>query len=215
MPLPYLPSLCPLLPTPLYLPCDLQSDACCVWSGGCGDASDEIQQQQQQPGGGPSWPLERLAVALIDGRATVLSVRGRSLADTKPAWPAGGPTPADSTATALAAVWPLVLLGGSDGSLLCWDVSTGRCSRLDTGVCTTTRPPPLLHVAILAVRSCDGLSAFILVDVLQLQEDACVYVCVCACVCACLCLCVCVCFVKGVTPGFAEVGRELQGLTYH
>lgn len=59
--------------------------------------------------------------------------RGRKVSDTCPRRPSSGPAPGDSVATALAAVWPLLVLGDADGTLLAWDVTTGRCSSLATG----------------------------------------------------------------------------------
>eukprot|EP00879_Flechtneria_rotunda_P026082 GHRR01027763.1.p1 GENE.GHRR01027763.1~~GHRR01027763.1.p1 ORF type:complete len:766 (+),score=299.10 GHRR01027763.1:72-2300(+) len=80
-------------------------------------------------------PSELLAFALTDGRSGVLSVRGRKVVDLRARQPPNSPGPRDIVACcALAAVWPLLLLGDAEGRLLVWDVTTGSCSIISTGL---------------------------------------------------------------------------------
>lgn len=52
----------------------------------------------------------------------------------RPKRPLSSPAPGDSVASALAGAWPLLVLGDADGTLLAWDLTTGRCNALATGV---------------------------------------------------------------------------------
>jgi hypothetical protein len=59
--------------------------------------------------------------------------RGRKVTDMRPKRPSSSPGPGDSVGSALAAVWPLLVQGDADGTLLSWDLTTGHCSSLPTG----------------------------------------------------------------------------------
>jgi hypothetical protein len=58
---------------------------------------------------------------------------GRKVTDMRPKRPSSSPGPGDSVGSALAAVWPLLVQGDADGTLLSWDLTTGHCSSLATG----------------------------------------------------------------------------------
>jgi len=52
-----------------------------------------------------------------------------------PKRPPSGPGPHSLGAvSSVAAVWPLMLLGDADGTLMAWDLQHGRCSSIATGI---------------------------------------------------------------------------------
>eukprot|EP00775_Hariotina_reticulata_P009224 gene9224-9389_t len=108
---------------------------------------------------GDDLPEERLAFALADGRSGTLHVRGRKVTDGRPCRLGSGPGPQDLLPTALAALWPLVVLGDAAGQLLAWDVKEGHCSSLKTGQGLVVRiqlapgAPPALTGAVEAALS--------------------------------------------------------------
>ncbi|GLI63490.1 hypothetical protein VaNZ11_006472, partial [Volvox africanus] len=77
----------------------------------------------------------QLIFTLADGRAGVLSVRGRRVADTRVKRPmAGLLSPLEISATAMAAVGRLVVMGDAEGRLAVWEWSTGRTTLQATGL---------------------------------------------------------------------------------
>ncbi|GIL67201.1 hypothetical protein Vafri_20628, partial [Volvox africanus] len=85
----------------------------------------------------PPWGLEeaQLIFTLADGRAGVLSVRGRRVADTRVKRPmAGLLSPLEISATAMAAVGRLVVMGDAEGRLAVWEWNTGRTTLQATGL---------------------------------------------------------------------------------
>ncbi|GBF90134.1 hypothetical protein Rsub_03267 [Raphidocelis subcapitata] len=89
-------------------------------------------------------PEERLAFALVDGRSGILTVKARRVADARPKRPTSGPGPQDLLATAVAAAGNLIFLGDEVGALLAWDLVTGKCNLLQTGLgeVRAIRPAP-------------------------------------------------------------------------
>ncbi|GFR52354.1 hypothetical protein Agub_g14898, partial [Astrephomene gubernaculifera] len=76
-----------------------------------------------------------LVFTLTDGRAGVLSVRGRRIADTRVKRPmAGLLNPLELTATAMAAVGRTAVMGDSEGRLAVWEWGTGRTTIMATGL---------------------------------------------------------------------------------
>ncbi|GIM02414.1 hypothetical protein Vretimale_7287, partial [Volvox reticuliferus] len=101
--------------------------------------------QQQQLPSGHSFPMPapppggleeaQLVFTLADGRAGVLSIRGRRVADTRVKRPmAGLLSPLEISATAMAAVGRLVVMGDAEGRLAVWEWSTGRTTLHATGL---------------------------------------------------------------------------------
>lgn len=79
-------------------------------------------------------PEERLAFALADGRGGVLAVRGKRITDTRPTRPTWGfLSGPECIATAVAGWGPYVFLGDAEGTLMRWDISSGKLSALLVG----------------------------------------------------------------------------------
>lgn len=104
-------------------------------------ASDPILTRAHPPPDLPSLaeqldsvPEERLVFALADGRGGVLAVRGKRITDTRPTRPTWGfLSGPECVATAVAGWGPYVFLGDAEGTLMRWDVSSGRLSALLVG----------------------------------------------------------------------------------
>jgi hypothetical protein len=62
------------------------------------------------------------------------ATRGRKVHDVNPKRPSSGVGPHSlGPVSAVAAVWPLMLLGDAEGCLMAWDLLHGRCTSLATG----------------------------------------------------------------------------------
>jgi hypothetical protein len=60
--------------------------------------------------------------------------RGRKVHDVNPKRPQSAVGPHSlSLVSAVCGVWPLMLLGDADGTLMAWDLLHGRCSSMQTG----------------------------------------------------------------------------------
>lgn len=60
--------------------------------------------------------------------------RGRKVHDVNPLRPQSGIGPHSlGLVSAVCGVWPLMLLGDADGTLMAWDLMHGRCSSIATG----------------------------------------------------------------------------------
>lgn len=60
--------------------------------------------------------------------------RGRKVHDINPLRPQSGIGPHSlGLVSAVCGVWPLMLLGDADGTLMAWDLMHGRCSSIATG----------------------------------------------------------------------------------
>lgn len=79
-------------------------------------------------------PEERLVFALADGRGGVLAVRGKRIIDTRPTRPTWGfLSGPECVATAITGWGPYVFLGDAEGTLMRWDISSGKLCALLVG----------------------------------------------------------------------------------
>lgn len=76
--------------------------------------------------------------------------RGRKVHDVNPKRPQSGVGPHSlSLVSAVCGVWPLMLMGDADGTLMAWDLLHGRCSSIQTG--ENTAGGGELHIAAVEV----------------------------------------------------------------